>query len=324
MENYPLISIVVPVYKVEEYLAKCIESIINQTYKNLEIIIVDDGSPDNCPKICDEYALKDSRIKVIHKENGGLSDARNRGIKEAKGEFIGFIDSDDYIDEDMYSYLYELIKKYNADISICGVRTFDETKDKYIAFNDEFCVDSTEALKLLANDKEMKNFAVNKLYNKGLFTDNLISYPKGKIMEDIATTYKLFEKANRIVVGNKSYYNYLIRDNSIIGSKSTKMYIAHIENVMERYEHFKDNKELGFYFYKNVFYVIMRMFIASNDETLNYIEKNNVLNDLVAEGKKYGFYNKLPLLDKARLFLLKRNKKLYSRIMLCRRKIIDI
>lgn len=112
-----LISVIVPVYNVEKYLSKCIDSILAQTYKNLEIILVDDGSPDNCPKICDEYAKKDNRIKVIHKENGGLSAARNVALDIAKGEYIGFVDSDDFIAEDMYEVLYNLAEKYNAEIS---------------------------------------------------------------------------------------------------------------------------------------------------------------------------------------------------------------
>ena len=113
-----LISVVVPVYNVEKYIDKCINSIINQTYKNLEIILVDDGSPDNCGNICDEYAKKDNRIIVIHKENGGLSDARNTGIEVSKGKYITFIDSDDYISDNYVSFLYNLIIEYKADISI--------------------------------------------------------------------------------------------------------------------------------------------------------------------------------------------------------------
>ena len=114
MEKEDLISIVIPVYKVEKYLEKCVESVINQTYKNLEILLVNDGSPDNCPKICDEYAQKDNRIKVIHKENGGLSDARNAGIDVATGKYITFIDSDDYISNDYVEYMYNLLKQNNT------------------------------------------------------------------------------------------------------------------------------------------------------------------------------------------------------------------
>ena len=115
-----LITVVIPIYKVEQYLDKCIQSIINQTYKNLQIILVNDGSPDNCGKICDEYALKDNRIEVIHKINGGLSDARNVGIGRAKGKYIGFVDSDDYIEKDMYENMYNLLEERNADVCICN------------------------------------------------------------------------------------------------------------------------------------------------------------------------------------------------------------
>ncbi len=116
------ISVIVPIYKVEEYLHRCIDSIINQTYTNLEIILVDDGSPDNCPMICDEYAKKDSRIRVIHKKNGGLSDARNAGLEIATGEYIGFVDSDDWIHKDMYHILYKNIIEKDADIAECSIK----------------------------------------------------------------------------------------------------------------------------------------------------------------------------------------------------------
>ena len=121
MENLPLISVIVPVYKVEAYLDKCISSIVGQTYRNLEIILVDDGSPDNCGAICDAWAEQDSRIKVIHKENGGLSDARNAGMSAATGELLGFVDSDDHISPEMYQLLYERMIADNSDISACGV-----------------------------------------------------------------------------------------------------------------------------------------------------------------------------------------------------------
>ena len=130
MKKNNLISIIVPIYNVEKYLKKCIDSIINQTYKNLEIILVDDGSPDNCGKICDEYAKKDNRIKVIHKENGGVSSARNVGVENATGEYIGFVDSDDYIEKDMYEVLINNLKKENADISI--ISNYEVYKNKII------------------------------------------------------------------------------------------------------------------------------------------------------------------------------------------------
>ncbi len=118
----PLISVIVPVYKVEAYLPKAIDSVRHQTYKNLEIILVDDGSPDNCGHICEEYAAQDHRITVFHKKNGGLSDARNYGIERASGQFISLVDSDDYVDSDYVEYLYGLVRKYNVPMSICQHR----------------------------------------------------------------------------------------------------------------------------------------------------------------------------------------------------------
>ena len=318
----PLISVIVPIYNVEKYLNKCVDSIINQTYKNLEIILVDDGSPDNCPQICDEYAKKDKRIKVIHKENGGLSDSRNVGIQEAKGEYIGFIDSDDYIDSEMYEYLYNLIEKYSADISNCGHRDVGLVNEEGPLPEDEIVLNSKEALELLSRDTWIKNFAVNKLYKKSLFIDNNIEYPVGKIMEDILTTYRLIEKANIIAVGNKNYYNYLKRDNSITGGKSTKKYIAHVDNILELYKHFEEDAELGTGFFKLAFYVVMRMFIEADNETIKYIDDKNILEKLIESGQNHNYFDELPKSDKMRYRLLKINRGLYRLILQTRRKII--
>ena len=162
-----LISIIIPVYKVEKYLEKCIESVLKQTYTNLQIILVDDGSPDNCGKICDEYAKKDSRIEVIHKINGGLSDARNVGINRANGRYIGFVDSDDYIKEDMYEKLINLIKEYNADVSICNLYDVFDGKE-YVRNKDNGIHEYSriDILKEILLDKNIQSYAWNKLYKK--------------------------------------------------------------------------------------------------------------------------------------------------------------
>ena len=220
MENSELISVIVPIYNVEKYLRRCIDSLVEQTYTNLEIILVDDESPDNCGKICDEYAKKDKRIVVIHKRNGGLSDARNRGLEEAKGKYIGFIDSDDYINKNMYKVLYTNMKKNNADISICNFSLVDDKGNKYKEekqLNNEIKIYSKkEALENLLIEKDYTNHAWNKLYNKKLFKNGKIQYPEGKIWEDIATTYLLFENANKVVYQNVSLYYYTQRNNSIM------------------------------------------------------------------------------------------------------------
>ena len=231
-----LISVIVPIYNVEKYLNRCVDSIINQTYKNLEIILVDDGSPDNCGKICDEYAKKDKRIKVIHKKNGGLSDARNAGIDLAKGKYIGFVDSDDYIEKDMYSYLYNLVLENNAQISICNWYEVNENEriDKNIKFND-FTIGKDRAIEMLIQDKIIKNYAWNKLYDISLFKKYDIRYPYGRKMEDVGTTYKLFYYSKKIAIGNKPEYNYIIRSNSIMNSKNFQFYVDYYEIMYERY-----------------------------------------------------------------------------------------
>lgn len=209
-----LISVIVPVYKVEKYLNKCIESIVNQTYKNLEIILVDDGSPDECGKICDNYAQKDMRIKVIHKENGGLSDARNAGINISNGKYISFIDSDDYIDLEYIELLYKTIKKDKSDMAISSHKVIYENGtilEK--ATKEESILEPKEVLKRILYDDGIDLSAWAKLYKIELFEE--IRYPKGRLFEDAATTYKLVDKCKKISIISKSTYNYIIRGNSI-------------------------------------------------------------------------------------------------------------
>lgn len=229
----PLISVIIPIYKVEEYLSKCIDSVINQTYKNLEIILVDDGSPDNCPKMCDEWAKNDNRIKVIHKKNGGLSDARNAGIDIAKGEYLTFIDSDDYIDNEYISTLCYLIKKYNSDISMVDIkRVFDNGKIYNTSNNEEFVMTQEEFFeKMLYGERDLDNSASAKLYKKELFND--VKYPVGRLYEDTATTYKIIFKSNQIPVLSKSLYNYAIRSTSIVQGNFSQKKLEIIDSTKE-------------------------------------------------------------------------------------------
>ena len=208
---HPLITIIVPIYNVEPYIRKCIDSILAQTYKNLEIILIDDGSPDNCPKICDEYAIKDNRIRVIHKENGGISDARNIGLETAKGEYIGFVDPDDWIAPDMYEYLLKGLFEYKACISCCP--KIDVYKD-YMQYNlgkDEV-YKKEEALAILFGDY-IGNYVWNRLYKSELWKN--IRFPIGRNFEDVLTLYKTFEEAENIVFLKEPKYYYLRRDDSI-------------------------------------------------------------------------------------------------------------
>ena len=211
-----LISVIVPVYNVEKYVEKCVESIINQTYKNIEIILVDDGSTDNSGKIIDNISLKDNRIKVIHKENGGLSDARKAGLDICNGKYIGFVDSDDSIHKKMYEILYKNIKKYSANISICRIEKTETDKvfctRKYEYASDPILLSSKIAIEELFMDK-IDVSSCNKLFKADLFAN--IRFPYGKTNEDFAVLYKLFLNSTNIIYTSKAMYYYIERSNSI-------------------------------------------------------------------------------------------------------------
>lgn len=213
----PLISVIVPIYNVEKYLSQCIESIVAQNYKNLEIFLVDDGSPDQCGSICDSFAEKDSRIKVVHKTNGGLSDARNFALEQATGDYITFVDSDDYLSKDYVNNLFSLVSKYSCQIAITNFYMFREGDRIEKVNNDtEIVFSRDEGTKNLMYQKYFDNNATAKLYAKALFQK--IRYPKGLLYEDVPTTYKLFLLADKIAYANKQDYYYLLRNDSIEGS----------------------------------------------------------------------------------------------------------
>ena len=215
-----LISVIVPVYNVEQYLPKCIDTIVNQTYQNLEIILIDDGSTDNSGKMCDEYLSNDNRIKVIHKENGGLSDARNIGLNIATGKYITFVDSDDYIDKNYVEILYNLLVKNDADISVG--RNYREYPEKTVnmGINKEMLLTNEEALEKLLYEDDFDTSAWAKLYKKDLFND--IRFPKNRIYEDMATTYKLIDKASKIYLGSYPIYHYIVRGSSLSNQNYTE------------------------------------------------------------------------------------------------------
>ncbi len=208
------ISIIVPVYNTEKYLSKCLNSLIKQTYKDIEIIVVNDGSKDKSLEIAKKFAKQDNRIKVFNKENGGLSSARNFGIEKASGEYIGFVDSDDYIKENMFEILYNMIKEANAKIAICGWYLVEDNqirtcnfKCKKLVLNDE------QAIDMLLNHVSFDNFACNKLFHRALFKD--VIFPVGELLEDLSTIYKLIHEAKVIVVDSNPLYYYVLHSNSI-------------------------------------------------------------------------------------------------------------
>ncbi len=223
------ISIIVPVYNVEPYIHKCVDSILAQTYSNIEVILVDDGSPDNCGIICDEYAEKDDRVVVIHKENGGLSDARNAGIDKATGEYIGFVDSDDYIAPDMYEKLYKSLKENNAEIAVCNVvKVIDDTYD-YSSVQSDTVMSGRD---FLFNPPPNVHWTVawNKLYIKNIF--NNLRYPKGRLYEDTFVIHKVMLHTKCVVCLSDRLYYYVNRSGSIMNTKIV------IKNMVDRAESF--------------------------------------------------------------------------------------
>lgn len=212
----PLISIIVPIYKVEPYLRKCIDSILNQTHKNLEVILVDDGSPDNCGTICDEYAAQDNRVRVIHKANGGLSSARNAGLDVMTGAYVGFVDSDDWIEPNMYQKLLELMEQYDAQMAIGGVA--DEMQcGEYLTTvktsdyrHTPLILDKIAAMTRLFQGPWP---VWDKLYQADLLKE--IRFPVGEINEDEAIAVHLLEQCQRVCYTNEIFYHYLHRPESI-------------------------------------------------------------------------------------------------------------
>ena len=236
-----MISVIVPIYNVEKYLARCVDSIVNQTYKNLEIILVDDGSPDRCPQMCDDYAEKDSRIKVVHKKNGGLSDARNEGMAVATGEYISFIDSDDYVSDDFFECLLDVMNKENSDIAECSVVKFYED-NRFDEFSDDLSVktyDTQDAMSALIAENPFHQHVWNKLYKTELVKD--IPYAVGKLNEDEFWTYRVFGRANKVARINKTMYYYFQRSSSIMGVGYNIRRLDALEGKANRQKYIENN-----------------------------------------------------------------------------------
>lgn len=214
----PLISVIVPIYNVEKYIYKCIDSILNQTYKNIEVILVDDESPDNCGRICDDYAKTNFNIKVIHKKNGGLSDARNAGLDIASGDFIGFVDSDDYISPEMYATLLKELINSNSDLAECAVERIYSDKIIKDDTGDVKILTGQEALEMhLKSDGNgyMPRTAVwSKLYKKDFFKTN--RFPVGEIHEDYLLTCKSLYYANKVCLIDRCLYSHIYTNSSSI------------------------------------------------------------------------------------------------------------
>lgn len=218
LNNQPLVSVIVPVYKVEAYLDDCVKSIVEQTYNNLEIILVDDGSPDNCPKMCDEWAKRDTRIKVIHKQNGGLSDARNAGLDIATGDYITFVDSDDLVDVCMIDIMARKAEENHVDIVECNFIKFSDESPKHKGneSHQDDLYETKSALEQLINENAFHYTVWNKIYRKHIFDD--LQFEVGKLHEDVFFTYQAFGKSKTVLKISEYLYFYRQRADSIMGT----------------------------------------------------------------------------------------------------------
>ena len=314
MENKALISVVIPVYNVEEYISRCISSILEQTYRNLQIILVDDGSTDKSGEICDEYAKADRRVTVIHQTNGGVSSARNTGIDKATGEYITFVDSDDFVSKEMVAYLFALAKNNDCDIAI-STHNIIRGEKVWKSYNLSGDVKMTpkRCIEKLLYDDGVDTSAWAKLYKLKLF--NGVRYPVGKLYEDIATTYKIFLKANAIISGNNCIYNYVLRSNSIVNGEFNEKKFDLIEMTDEMVkavcEVYPDLSNAG-----------LRRRVYARFSTLNQLigvdgyasERAAIIRFIKSNALKLLCDGKVPKRDKVALLLLLFNYNCYLKI----------
>lgn len=285
-----LISVIIPIYKVEKYLDRCLNSVVKQTYKNIQIILVNDGSPDNSEEICLKYSKKDKRIKYVKQENAGLSAARNRGVKESNGEYYIFIDSDDYVNIHFVEELYNTLKSNDADIAVCDYKYVYDTEDdvnikvlekRYVSVFEN----NNKFYKLYGNNSIQATVAWNKIYKKYIFEK--IEYPVGKLHEDEAIICKVFDLAKKVAYTDCEYYYYFQRSDSIMGSYNFRRCDI-LYGLNEKLMFFKKNKMKRLYYYAlyDYFYQLLYQYTMIK---LNYVDKKSKLKEIIKEIDKYKY-----------------------------------
>ena len=320
----PKISIIVPVYNCEKYISNCINSILEQSFKDFELILVDDGSSDRSFEICESFAKKDNRVRAIHQPNSGVSRARNRGLDEAKGEYIGFVDGDDCVDKEMYKRLYKNLADNNADISICGIVNYflkkngitEKVRQSQV---DGFWIFSGEqALKEALQSRLYSVNPVNKLFKKELF--DKLRYPGGKISEDAFLIPVVISKAGKVVYDSKPMYYYLRRENSITTSNFSdrdwdvvEAYKNHLNMVSEKFPNLK--KVAKFRYLWSYTYVIDKIMLSENFE--NYLRDFKKAFDFIKKNILEIIFNPyFSLKRKIAVMVLLINKKIYKKMIM--------
>lgn len=289
------ISIIVPVYNTEKYIDRCLASVLNQTYKDLEIILVDDGSKDNCPKICDEYARKDSRIKVIHKQNGGLSSSRNAGISIANGEYIGFVDSDDYIDCNMYEILFAQATKNNADVVMATYQeVYSDTPNKN-KIEESIKVFHNEEVEQAYLDQKVDSVCVG-LYKTSIIKN--IKFIEGRSSEDVPFNFEVFKIAKTFVRLSNELYFYFYNEKSLSNGKLTKNKLDYVYFRKEIYSYYLDKGNIKFQKLSSALVcraamgLMIRMALFGIDESLNEKEFKKYFKSLYKKHKKNFYHEK--------------------------------
>ena len=304
------ISIIIPVYNVEMYLDQCLQSVINQTYSNLEIIIIDDGSTDQSGTICDDYAERDDRIVLIHQQNAGLSSARNVGIVNVTGDYVMYVDSDDWLDTDMIEKMYQVSDREDADIVVSSFIYQNVEKNHFVIVQDEKTYNAADAIRAICTDKKLKNFAWGKLLRRKLIEG--IRFPDGKKFEDICTMYRYFQRANKVVQIQNCFYHYRVRTSGISRTKTVDNAIERIDSHILRYDNLKDDAELVPILISQMLYaVVILARIEKKSENDQKVEKNisdciNRIVDIIQECQNL---SKLTICEQGECHILVKKKK---------------
>ncbi|MCM1286152.1 MAG: glycosyltransferase [Acetobacter sp.] len=312
------ISVIIPVYKAERFLDRCVESLVNQTYENIEILLIDDGSPDKCPEMCDRWAEKDSRIKVIHKNNNGVAKARETGVENATGSYIAFVDGDDWIEKDMYEYLYRLIKSGDYQIACCSYEvvssendTIKNGEEKLINYGYE------ESVKRLYDDALWS--LCFKLYPKELFDNADKINVNLSVCEDLLLNHYLFKNAKHVIVSNQKKYYYFRHPDSAVGKKISE---KRIKDSMTAYQIISDDidkSSVSFSYHtahkiSNAFMLLKQLIAEDSCDAYFEVLRNDILNDIKYIFKKENkcFFG---IKQKMQVIVLKLSPALYKKII---------
>lgn len=316
-----LISVIVPVYNVEKYLDKCIQSIVSQTYKNLEIILVDDGSPDSCPQMCDNWASADSRIKVIHKQNGGLSSARNAALDIANGDYLLFIDSDDFAEPDMIEFLHSLITTGNYDVARCGAFIDDliNNQSSQIGDGERFIPSFDDSINDLMNGGNLSGVVWNKLYKTNA-VKNIRFDPADGCSEDIMYNFRVLSQTDRAIFCDEPKYHYVVRNDSITNSVFTEGAFCILRAKRIITDSQRENPITFPYcvkgYIQSAFIVLSG--IISHQQFLDRFD--SIRGDILRHKREIFFSGKYSRLDRIKTLLLWLAPKLYCRFIIKRKK----